>query len=203
MARITFNNRSVRTAVGTATLGIAAAMVLGACGSSSPGVLGPVAAASPSTSGSPVARDAAEAPAEKVTKTEKVAAEPSSAAKKKSPARSAAPAPKKAADLKYVKIVEPFGSPGRCDEGGTTIEMTACVLKKVVDVDYTVDVLQRQRFGYGISTADRQASLRDDANWLAKRTKKCSANPSGGSMDQITQAQCLLKVSKARVAALS
>jgi uncharacterized protein YecT (DUF1311 family) len=81
--------------------------------------------------------------------------------------------------------------------------MTACILKKVVDVDYTVNVLQQQRFGYAISTADRKADLRDDANWLAKRTKTCSAQLSGGSSDQITEAQCLLKVSTARVSSLS
>jgi uncharacterized protein YecT (DUF1311 family) len=72
-----------------------------------------------------------------------------------------------------------------------------------VDVDYTVDVLQRQRFEYSTSAAERKADLRDDANWLANRTKTCSANQTGGSIDQITQAGCLLKVSKARVASLS
>jgi len=110
---------------------------------------------------------------------------------------------KKTTTLKYVKIVEPFGKPGRCDEGGATSEMTACVLKKVVDVDHTVDVLQRQRFEYGTTTDARRASLRDDANWLAKRTETCSADPSGGSLDQITRAACLLKAGKARVTALS
>jgi uncharacterized protein YecT (DUF1311 family) len=205
MARITFTNRSIRTAVGTVAFGIAATLALGACGSSTGASLTPIGSASPTSSSDQAAPAAPK-------KVEKVAAQEPAAGKKTSTRSTApapkkgdtlAPAPKKGDTLKYVKIVEPFGSPGKCKPAGTTIEMTACVLKQVVDVDYTVDVLQRQRFEYGISTADRKSSLRDDANWLAKRTKTCSEQSSGGSIDQITAAQCLLKVSKARVASLS
>jgi uncharacterized protein YecT (DUF1311 family) len=199
MARITFTSRSIRTAVGTVTLGIAATLVLGACGSSNNASLTPAGSAS-SSSASDQAAPAA--PKKKAEKVEKVAAVHKSVVKKSS-TRSAGRAPEKSDDLKYVKIVEPFGSAGKCNPDGTTIEMTACFLKQVEDTDYTVDVLQRQRFWYGISAADRKASLRDDANWLAKRTKTCSKEASGGSIDQITAAQCLLKVSKARVASLS
>ena len=200
MARITFTDRSIRTAAGTVTLGIAAALSLAACGASTQADIGPVSSASASPSISPASTAAAETTAAPEEKAEEPATVKTRVVV--STTRAAAPKPKTAA-LKYVKIVEPFGKPGRCDESGTTIEMTACVLKKVVDVDYTVDVLQRQRFEYSTSTAERKADLRDDAKWLAQRTKTCAADPTGGSMDQITQAQCLLKVSKARVAGLS
>jgi uncharacterized protein YecT (DUF1311 family) len=199
MARITFTNRSIRTTVGTVTFAIAASLALGACGSSTDGSLTPLGSTSPSSSSAP---DTMEAKKE-TKKVERVSDVKKTDTESKKAPRSTGVAQEQSDDLKYVKIVEPFGTPGRCKEDGTTIEMTACILKKVVDVDYTVDVLQRQRFGYAPSLADRKAALRNDANWLAKRTKTCSANPSGGSMDQITQAACLLKVSKARVASLS
>ena len=198
MARSALTTRSARTAFGTVTFGIVAMVALGACSSSTDGTLTPAGSAG-STSSSTT--DATAAPKPKTHKVEKVADVHTSAAVKTTSTRSDGAAT--GATLKYKKIVEPFGTPGRCNESGTTIEMTACVLKKVVDVDYTVDVLQQQRFGYAISTADRKADLRDDANWLANRTKTCAAQAGGGSLDQITQAQCLLKASKARVSSLS
>jgi uncharacterized protein YecT (DUF1311 family) len=105
-------------------------------------------------------------------------------------------------NLHYVEIVEPFGSPGRCDEGGDTREMTACILQKVVEADYTVDVLQRQQFAYSISKEVQEELLRENARWLAQRTTTCSVNDTGGSIDQLTAAQCLLEASQARVAEL-
>jgi len=193
MARITTG--SIRTTVTTATFAIAATLALAACGSSSDTSLAP--AATSETPSSSQASDAA--PKAKV---EKVAVQRPAGQSTTSP-RSARTGTKKSADLEYVKIVEPFGTPGRCDPAGTTIEMTACFLKKVVDIDYTVDVLQAQRFEYGTSANEGEAELRDDAKWLANRTKTCSENLTGGSIDQITQAQCLLKVSTARVRSLS
>jgi uncharacterized protein YecT (DUF1311 family) len=195
MTRTAFTSRSIRTVVGTVTFGIAAAMTLGACGSPVNTGLTPVRSTAPDDSTAPDESTAEDASADQ--------AAPAPAVAKVVATRSARPAAKKTVALKYVKIVEPFSAPGRCRTGGTTIEMTACVLKQVVDVDYTVDVLQRQQFEYGISTAERKADLRDDANWLTKRTKTCSANLTGGSNDQIIETQCLLKVSKARVAGLS
>jgi hypothetical protein len=93
MARITFTHRSIRTAVGTAAVGVVVAMVLGACGSSTQGVLTPVNAASASSAAAPVAAVPAEpeAPADPA---ENVAPEPSPEAKKKTPVRSVAPAPR-------------------------------------------------------------------------------------------------------------
>jgi uncharacterized protein YecT (DUF1311 family) len=207
MTRTAFTSRSIRTVVGTVTFGIAAAMTLGACGSPVNTGLTPVRSTAPDDSTAP---DESTAPDDSTAPDESTAedasadqAAPAPAVAKVVATRSARPAAKKTVALKYVKIVEPFSAPGRCRTGGTTIEMTACVLKQVVDVDYTVDVLQRQQFEYGISTAERKADLRDDANWLTKRTKTCSANLTGGSNDQIIETQCLLKVSKARVAGLS
>jgi uncharacterized protein YecT (DUF1311 family) len=172
-------------------------LVLGACSSPIQAGLSPVDSTGPGASSAPVATAAKAA-----TEAQSAATQSSVVATKPS-ARSAALAPGNSAVLKYVKIVEPFGSPGPCQAVDTTIETTACFLQQVVKVDYTVDVLQRQRFEYGTSEAEQKAELRDDASWLAERTKTCSANLSGGSIDQITEAQCLLKVSRDRVADLS
>lgn len=202
MARITTTG-SIRTTVTTATFAVAATLALAACGSSADTSLASAAkSAAPSSSQASDAAPKANPKAKVEKKVEKVAVQRPATQSTTSP-RSARTGTKKSADLEYVKIVEPFGTPGRCDPAGTTIEMTACILKKVVDVDYTVDALQAQRSRYGTSANEGERDLRDDAQWLAKRTKTCSAHPSGGTIDQITQAQCLLKVSKARVRSLS
>jgi uncharacterized protein YecT (DUF1311 family) len=216
MTRIAFAHRSIRTTVGAVAFAVAATVALGACGSSAGAKLpanapasasgDQAAAAAPKAKTQKAAKVEKVATVEKVEKVEKVeqvekAQEP--VAPGKASTRSGGRAPQKSTSLRYVKIVEPFGSPGRCNQSGTTIEMTACVLKQVVDVDYTVDALQRERFEYTISTAGQKEALQDDANWLAKRTRICSQHATGGSIDQITAAQCLLKVSKARVNSLS
>ena len=192
MSRTAFTNRSVRAAARTATFGLAAMLALGACDSGNQA--GPAPAGSrPSGTPAATAAPAAASPAA----ASPVAATPASTTR--SPARASAPG----AGLRYVEIVEPFGRPGPCQADGTTVEMTACILHEVVEVDYTVDGLQRQRFAYSTSAAERKADLRDDARWLAGRTKTCSKNLTGGSMDQLNEAQCLLDVSKSRVESLS
>ena len=65
------------------------------------------------------------------------------------------------------------------------------------EVDYTVDVLQAQRFTYGTSPTEAEADLRDDARWLANRNRTCSENLPDGSIAQLTYADCLLTAGKA------
>jgi uncharacterized protein YecT (DUF1311 family) len=157
----------------TVTFGIAAMVALGACGAADQAGPAPVGSSSPSSPSSPAPAAATAHPRDEGTA------------------------------LAYVKIVEPFGAPGACRADGTTIEMTACILREVVEVDFTVDVLQQQRFTYSVSEAEREADLRDDARWLAQRTTTCSANPAGGSIGRLNEAQCLLEAGQARVASLS
>lgn len=194
MARTAFTHRSIRTVVQAVPLVIVATLALGACGSEVQARLVPVEATASTAPGGPVATAAPAA---------KVAAIQNPAAATKKSARPATHTEPPSAALHYVKIVEPFSSPGRCYASGTTIEMTACILRKVVEVDHTVDVLQNQKFFYSISKADQKATLRDNARWLTQRTKTCSENRTGGSIDQITAAECLLKAGQARVASLS
>jgi uncharacterized protein YecT (DUF1311 family) len=106
-----------------------------------------------------------------------------------------------AAALRYQKIREPFSRPGECNEDGSTLEMTACVLEQVIDVDSTVDALQLKRFEQA-KDAKRAGILAEYASWLKGRTTTCAAT-SGGSIDQVTEAQCLLTASQNRVETLN
>ncbi|GLY29982.1 lysozyme inhibitor LprI family protein [Kineosporia sp. NBRC 101731] len=105
--------------------------------------------------------------------------------------------------LKYKKLEEPFTTPvGPCAKDGTTVQMTNCVLKRIVATDHTVNVLQKQRFEYAITTKARKAYLRDDAAWLKIRAEKADAVREGGSLDSIRVAEKMLQISKKRVKAL-
>ncbi|MBT0769609.1 hypothetical protein KIH74_11795 [Kineosporia sp. J2-2] len=110
----------------------------------------------------------------------------------------------KAADgLTYLKIKEPFTTPvGRCDEDGTTIEMTNCVLKKVVSTDRKIDALQKKRFDTARTTKQRKAYLKNDATWLKNRTATVKKVGQGGTIDAVLKAQETLKLSKKRLNAL-
>ena len=98
----------------------------------------------------------------------------------------------------YVKIVEPFSTPGRCTSAPTTLAMTFCLENRVVRVDQTVNTLQRDRFNRAKTKTAKQVLLNDDAHWLKTRRTTCAANQTGGTIDQINDAQCLLNGSKAR-----
>jgi uncharacterized protein YecT (DUF1311 family) len=202
MTHIAFTSRSIRTTVGAVSLAVAATLALGACSSQSESDLTPISSTPTSSAGDQAPAAAPKPSAEKVEKTEQSAPDQVPVAAHTTSARSVGKAPE-TSNLKYKKIVEPFGKPGRCDPAGNTVEMTACILKQVVAVDHTVDVLQAQKFQYGTSPTEAEDDLRDDANWLAKRTKTCSTKGTGGSIDQITAAQCLLRAGKARVKSLS
>ena len=123
------------------------------------------------------------------------------------PATSTSPATTPAAEpsgsaLHYVKIVEPFSTPGRCKADGNTLEMTACLLKQVQAADQRVDSLQRKRFEQA-DPGDRADLLADDAKWLKQRVTTCSANRTGGTIDQINAADCLLTAGQTRAKALA
>jgi uncharacterized protein YecT (DUF1311 family) len=104
----------------------------------------------------------------------------------------------------YVKIAEPFSAPGpRCTHTDTTLSISACLLVRVVRVDHTVDALQKDRFDRARTTKTKKARLADDAKWLKARGTTCAAaGDSGGTIDQITTAQCLLDNSKQRANSL-
>jgi uncharacterized protein YecT (DUF1311 family) len=105
------------------------------------------------------------------------------------------------APAQYQKLVEPFDVAGTCNEDGNTLEMTACALEQVVAVDASVDALQRKQFE-NAAPDQREDLLADDAQWLKQRTSTCAAQRTGGTIDQINGAYCLLKESQRRVLAL-
>jgi uncharacterized protein YecT (DUF1311 family) len=118
---------------------------------------------------------------------------------------SAAPAPSTQAPgaQKYPPIAEPFSAPDDCDENGTTAQLANCVLQQVVDVDSTVNSLQQSMFER-TSKSRRAGVLAEFSRWLAGRTTTCRAQAkSGGSIDQVKAAQCLLLSSQDRVETLN
>jgi uncharacterized protein YecT (DUF1311 family) len=107
--------------------------------------------------------------------------------------------------MKYTFIDEPFSPPGTCNDSGTTTEMTNCVLEQIVDVDSTVNTLQQSRFERA-SSADKPGMLKEYARWATNRTARCKAGAdadSGGSLDQVNAATCMLHTSQDRVETLN
>ncbi len=100
----------------------------------------------------------------------------------------------------YVKIAEPFSAPGpTCTKDDTTLAISSCILVRVVRVDHTVNALQKDRFDRARTSKAKKALLAKDAKWNAARVKGCAAaGHTGGTIDRITEAQCLLKSSKHR-----
>ena len=197
MARTAPARRSIRTAGTTLAFGIAAALVLGACSSSNQ------ASSSPVDASTAVPSHVTTAAADPAVPTSEAVASRGAVVQPATSARPAGSAPTGNHGVRYVKLVEPFGSPGPCNEDGSTVEMTDCFLQQVQKVDRTVDALQRRRFESSTSESEQKYFLQDDARWIAKRSRTCSANSTGGSIDQITMAQCMVKVSKERVDSLS
>jgi uncharacterized protein YecT (DUF1311 family) len=116
------------------------------------------------------------------------------------PASTRAVAP--GSEPRYLPLVEPFSAPASCDENGNTLEMTGCVLQQVMDVDSTVDNLQRERFERA-PQSERPKILAEDARWLKGRSTACAKVAKGGSIDQVNIAQCLLRASQNRVETLN
>ena len=116
-----------------------------------------------------------------------------------------------AAAASFVSIVEPFdpGHPARtapapasCGSQTTTIEIERCYQVKTENVDVQIDVAQFARYS-SASQAERTTMLAQDSVWLAARAPVCAAAfNTGGTVDGISAAACLLDESNARLAAV-
>jgi uncharacterized protein YecT (DUF1311 family) len=116
-----------------------------------------------------------------------------------------------AAAASFVSIVEPFdpGHPARtepapasCGGQPTTIATERCYQAKAENVDSQIDVAQFARYS-GASAAERQTILAQDRAWLAARAPVCDAAfNTGGTVDGISAAACLLDESNARLDAI-
>jgi uncharacterized protein YecT (DUF1311 family) len=116
-----------------------------------------------------------------------------------------------AAAASFVSIVEPFdpghparteAAPASCGSQTTTIETERCYQIKTENVDVQIDVAQFARYS-SASQAERTTMLAQDSAWLAARAPVCAAAfNTGGTIDGISAAACLLDESNARLAAV-
>ena len=111
----------------------------------------------------------------------------------------------------FVSIVEPFdpghparaeSAPARCGGQSTAIEIERCYQAKTENVDAQIDVAQSARYS-SAAPAERKTILTQDSAWLAARAPVCAAAfNTGGTIDGISAAACLLDESSARLAAV-
>ena len=111
----------------------------------------------------------------------------------------------------FVSIVEPFdpGHPARaepapasCGGQSTAIEIERCYQAKTENVDAQIDVAQSARYS-SAAPAERKTIVAQDSAWLAARAPVCAAAfNTGGTIDGISAAACLLDESSARLAAV-
>jgi uncharacterized protein YecT (DUF1311 family) len=116
-----------------------------------------------------------------------------------------------AAAASFVNIVEPFdpGHPARsgtaptsCGSQTTTIAIEQCYESKTENIDVQIDVAQSARYA-SASAAGRATILAQDGAWLAARGPVCAvAFNTGGTIDGINDAACLLDESNARLDAV-
>ena len=115
-----------------------------------------------------------------------------------------------AAATGFVPIVEPFdpGHPARtrpapasCDQA-TTLAIETCFETRTENTDAAINAVQLAHYQSG-SQAQRAAILTDDSGWLSARQPVCAkAFHSGGTIDGIDVASCLLDESAARLDAV-
>ena len=123
----------------------------------------------------------------------------------------AGPVPASAAASSFTGIIEPFdpGHPARsepapatCGGQATTIAIEQCYQTRTENVDVQIDVVQSAKYA-SASAADRAAMNTQDSAWLAARAPVCAAAfNTGGTIDGISAAACLLDESNARLDAV-
>jgi uncharacterized protein YecT (DUF1311 family) len=126
-------------------------------------------------------------------------------------AASSASAMASASAAPFASIVEPFdpGHPARygpapasCGGQATTLAIEQCYQAKTENTDAAIDAAQLSHYTSG-SPAERSAILTSDRAWLAARQPVCALGfHSGGTIDGINIAACLLDESTARLDAV-
>jgi uncharacterized protein YecT (DUF1311 family) len=111
----------------------------------------------------------------------------------------------------FVPIVEPFdpghpatakAAPASCGGQSTTLAIEQCYEAKTENADAAIDAAQLASYQSGSAT-QKAAILADDSGWLAARQPVCAkAFHSGGTIDGINAAGCLLAESTARLDAV-
>jgi uncharacterized protein YecT (DUF1311 family) len=128
-----------------------------------------------------------------------------------SPGTVASSSPAAGGTASFVSIVEPFdpghpakagSAPDSCGGQSTAIEIERCYQAKTENVDAQINVAQSARYS-SASPAERKTILAQDSAWLAARAPVCAAAfNTGGTIDGISAAACLLDESSARLAAV-
>ena len=108
----------------------------------------------------------------------------------------------------FVPIVEPFdpghparvqSAPASCGSQSSTLAIEQCYQAKTENTDAAIDAVQLAAYSSG-SPSQRTAVLAQDAAWLAARGPVCQAAfNTGGTIDGISIATCLLDESTARL----
>jgi uncharacterized protein YecT (DUF1311 family) len=111
----------------------------------------------------------------------------------------------------FVDIVEPFDpghpakygpAPASCGGQTSTLAIEQCYQAKTENTDAAIDAAQLAHYNSG-SAAERASILASDSAWLAARQPVCAlAFHSGGTIDGINVATCLLDESTARLDAV-
>ncbi len=111
----------------------------------------------------------------------------------------------------FVSIEEPWdpghpavprSSPANCGSQQSTLAIETCYTAKAQTIDVTIDAVQLAKYE-AASASGKAAILADDKAWLAARGPVCSkAFNTGGTLDQIVIAQCILAESTARLDAV-
>jgi uncharacterized protein YecT (DUF1311 family) len=116
-----------------------------------------------------------------------------------------------AAAAPFVDIIEPFDpghpaitgtAPANCGSQAATLAIEQCYEVKTENVDVAIDAAQLARY-QSASPAGKTAILNQDSAWLAARQPVCAvAFNTGGTIDGINTASCLLDESTARLDAI-
>ena len=89
-----------------------------------------------------------------------------------------------------------------CGSQSAEIEIERCYQTKTENADAQIDIAQFARYS-SASPADRKTILTQDSAWLTARAPVCAAAfNTGGTIDGISAAACLLDESNARLAAV-
>lgn len=95
-----------------------------------------------------------------------------------------------------------MSAPANCGAQETTLAMEQCYENKTETTDAAIDSVRQAGFATA-SAAQRAVINTDDSDWLAARTMVCEkAYQTGGTIDGINIASCLLDESSARLDAL-
>jgi uncharacterized protein YecT (DUF1311 family) len=119
--------------------------------------------------------------------------------------------PTSSSTIAFVPVTEPFdpghparsmSAPANCGAQDTTLAMEQCFENKAETADASIDTMRQASFAHA-SAAQQAAINTEDSAWLAARKTVCAkAYQTGGTIDGINIASCLLDESTARFDAL-